>query len=190
MYSNMNSRDHVEPALRALSQCCRSERCRVHILARNYPPYVVQLCRRHASSWSVCQSAIRILNWLSTDLARLEVVCRSKAVELSLSILRKHAANRPVVGAAAAFLARAGGLRPAALQVILARSAVPDVVSAIRLVHDDAGVQRELVSAVYIPLLFPLLDMRYVCCSYGFCRCYRALPTALSSWIRCAAAGR
>ena len=45
---------------------------------RNYVPYVVQLCRRHASSWSVCQSTLRVFNWLSTDSGRMEMVCRNK----------------------------------------------------------------------------------------------------------------
>lgn len=33
-HSHMSSREHVEIALRALSQCCRAERCRVHVVAR------------------------------------------------------------------------------------------------------------------------------------------------------------
>ena len=33
-HSHMRSREHVEIALRALSQCCRAERCRVHVVAR------------------------------------------------------------------------------------------------------------------------------------------------------------
>jgi len=144
-HCHMNSRAHMDAALRCLAQCCRSEPCRALIIHRNYVPYTIQGAKPFLYDRSIARNMLRLLNWLSTDADRMQVVCRQRAVELALSVLRRHSADRPVVGVAAAFLARAATSEPAAMQVVLARKAVPDVIQALRVVHDDEGVQRALL---------------------------------------------
>lgn len=144
-HSHMLSKDHVDKGCRCLAQCCRSERGRLHILSHNYLPYIAQFCKKYMGDPSIVRSSLRVLHWVSTDLTRLEEACRHKAVCLALAAIRRHGDQRPVVGVAAALLARAGSSLPSAMKAILHKQAVPDVIHALRLVYDDLAVQKELL---------------------------------------------
>lgn len=64
-------------------------------------------------------------------------------------MLRRHSASRPVVGAAAAFLARTGSSRPSSLQIILAKAAVPDVIHAIQVIDSLSPFKLRVVTIIW-----------------------------------------
>jgi len=140
---HMNSKQHMEAAMRCLMQCCRQEACRVEILRRNMIPYLHNFARRHSKNVSILNSILKIFNWISTTPDRLVELCEMECVQTTMECVKRHSRAHDILSPAIYFLTRASKVFPPALDYVLERKAIPLIINALRALYDDDVLQLE-----------------------------------------------
>ena len=141
---HMNSRSHVEQALRSITQFARSEIGRVHILRTRMYAYVVHWCKRFSGVGDILRPALRLFNWVATDETRIRQLCSSGGViPVILRVMKKNMTNSGVLGSGMLFLTRASKCHPPAMNDILKLRATPMVIRALSALYADESLQLE-----------------------------------------------
>ena len=138
---HMNSRAHVDTAVRCIAQCCRSELCRREIMKRRIYAYMLNFCKSFSNTPSILRSCFKIFNWVATTNERIVEVCESGVVKMILRILVKHVGDGDVVAPAMLFLTRASEHYPAALELILHKKAVHLIIRALQALYANEVLQ-------------------------------------------------
>ena len=142
-HNHMNSASHVETACKCITQCARSEQCRVAILEHNMLPYMINFCKKFSKNPHILRATLMLMFWLTTNQARLEYACRVHGVNTALQCMKRHASNPKVLSPAILFLARAAQNHPFSMEMLLKKNAAALVIEALKLVHGDDAVQLE-----------------------------------------------
>jgi hypothetical protein len=80
----MNSLPHVEGAMRCVLQCARSEVCREDIMKRRLIGYCTNFCKRYSREPNVVRYVLKLFNWVTTTLERMQIVYSMNAVDTTL----------------------------------------------------------------------------------------------------------
>lgn len=140
---HMNSKLHVDAAMRCLMQCCRQEACRAEILRKNLIPYLHNFARRHSKNVSILNSILKIFNWITTTTDRLIQLCEMDCVQTTMECMKRHPRAHDILSPAIYFLTRASKCFPPALDYVLERRAIPLIINALRALYDDDVLQLE-----------------------------------------------
>lgn len=142
-HNHMNSASHVEAACKCITQCARSERCRVAIIEHHMVPYMINFCKKFSKNPHILRATLMLLFWLTTNQERLEYVCEVHGVNTALQCMKRHPSNAKVLSPAILFLARAAQNHPFSMALLLKKNAASLVIEALKLVHSDDAVQLE-----------------------------------------------
>ena len=138
---HMNSRAHVDTAMRCIAQCCRSEVCRREIFKRRIFAYLINFCKSFSNTPSILRSCLKAFNWMATTPERIVRVCDSGVVKMILRLLAKHVSDGDVVAPAMLFLTRASEQHPPSLETILHKQAVHLIINALRALYGNEVLQ-------------------------------------------------
>lgn len=138
---HMNSRAHVDTAVRCIAQCARSEVCRVEIMKKRIYAYMLNFCKRFSSTASILRSCLKLFNWVSTTAGRLIEICNAGVVKMILILMAKHISDADVIAPAMLFLTRASEIHPPALQTILKKKAVSLIIRALQALYSNEILQ-------------------------------------------------
>ena len=140
-HMHMNSRAHVDTAVRCIAQCCRSELCRREILRKRIYAYMLNFCKSYSNTPSILRSCFKVFNWVATTPERIVEICNSGVVKAILRILSKHVSDGDVVAPAMLFLTRASEHYPLALETILNTQAVHLIIRALQALYANEVLQ-------------------------------------------------
>jgi hypothetical protein len=149
-YFHMNSKSHVEHAVRCIAQCSRFEHCRIVILEKNYIPYFITFCNRFYKISSILRSVIKILNWISTNQSRIEYIVNQRAIQLSIKCIQKHSKNNELILPCLTLLLKCAPVYPFALGVIIKKNFVVDLISILQLAYYDDAIQIHAIKLIQI----------------------------------------
>jgi hypothetical protein len=140
-HTHMNSASHVEAACKCITQCARSEVCRLAILQHSYTPYLINFCRKFSKNTTIIRSTLMLFMWITTDQARLEYICSIHGVNTAIQCLKRHQDNTKVISPAILFLSRAALNHPESMALILKKNAAALVIEALKMVFNDDALQ-------------------------------------------------
>lgn len=142
-HTYMNSASHVETAGRCITQCARSEVCRVAIIDNHITAYMINFTKRFNKNANIVRSTLMLFVWLTTNQQRLEYVCSIHGVNTAVQCLKRHQSDPKVISPAILFLSRAAQSHPKSMELILRKNVAALVVEALKLVFNDAPLQLE-----------------------------------------------
>jgi len=139
----MNSKEHVNSALRSIAQCSRSEICRKDIISRNILPYIKKFAIKYHKTASIVRSSLKIYNWTGNNDARLRDACNLGIVRIVVKCLDEHKTNADVLAPGILLLTRSAKCHPQSLETMLRMKAIPIIINALRALYDNESLQLE-----------------------------------------------
>ena len=139
----MNSKEHVNAALRCIAQCSRSEICRKDILNRNILPYIKKFVVKYHKTASIVRSSLKLYNWTANNDVRLRDACNLGIVPIVVKCLDEHKTNADVLAPGILFLTRSAKCHPPALEIMLKMKALPIIINALRALYSNETLQLE-----------------------------------------------
>lgn len=140
-HTYMNSASHVEACCHCITQCTRSETCRLAILRQNIPAYMIHFCKKYSKNAQIIRSTLLLFTWITTDQARLEYVCSIHGVNTAIQCIKRHTNNSKVLSPAILFLSRAVQQHPPSMALILKKNAAALIIQALKVVYGDDALQ-------------------------------------------------
>lgn len=138
---NINSLDHVQAAAACVVQYTRSELGRSEIFKLHIIPHFVHIIRNFSRSVDLIRSVMKMINWATSDVRRMDYIFQHKCIHASLQCLKRHMKEGSIISPILFLLSRVAAQHPLSLELLLKKKAAVLVVQALQNIHNNDALQ-------------------------------------------------